>query len=362
VLTHVEPMSVQPVRPLDADPVVCTEHSMSNPWLAVRWDLDGELISIIDVAAGRELLSSPVEVRLAQDHPVEYDAWDIEAWTVTSGSHLGGVTSSGFVEQHPLRARFEVRRRFGKGSSMVQTYTLCADSRRLDIAFDIDWHEDEHYLSYHLPLDVHTERALCDIQFGHVARPTHTSTSWDAAKFEVCAHRWVALEERGRGAAVLNNGRYGHGVQGGEVRVSLLRAAKFPDPQADLGRHRVTVAVMAFAELSEVIRDAEALNVPLRVLPAGGDGSLVAGPVIDHPGVQVSAVKQADDGSGDWVLRLYEACGARSQVSVRLPRRIVAAERTNLLEDPGEGIDVADGIVALTLRPFELVTLRLRMG
>ena len=82
--------------------------------------------------------------------------------------------------------------------------------------------------------------------------------------------------------------------------------------------------------------------------------------MIDHPGVQVSAVKRADDGSGDWIVRLYEACGARSQVTVRLAERIRAAERCNLLEDAGEGIDVADGIVALVLRPFELVTLRLR--
>lgn len=65
-------------------------------------------------------------------------------------------------------------------------------------------------------------------------RPTHASTSWDAAKFEVCAHRYVDLSEPGFGVAVLNDGRYGHGVQDGGVRVSLLRAAKYPDPVQDM--------------------------------------------------------------------------------------------------------------------------------
>lgn len=371
VLAAVDPLAVLPVRPVAAAPVVTTEHSMSNEWLAVRWDLDGELVSVIDVAAGRELLAAPIEVRIAPDHPVHYDAWDLEAWTVQAGVPVGGVTAVRLVEQHPLRARLQVQRRVGATSTMTQTYTLCAGARRLDIAFDIDWHEDEHYLSLHVPLDVRADQALCDIQFGHVARPTHSSTSWDAAKFEVCAHRWVALDERGYGAAVLNDGRYGHGVQGGQadtagttVRVSLLRAAKYPDPQADLGRHHLTIAVMPFTDLSDVIAQAEALNVPLRVLPAAGvgagDAPLPSGPRVDHPGVQLSAVKRADDGSGDWIVRLYEACGSRSAVTVQLPQRIRAAERTNLLEDAGEGLDVADGIVALTLRPFELVTLRLR--
>jgi alpha-mannosidase len=100
--------------------------------------------------------------------------------------------------------------------------------------------------------------------------------------------------------------------------------------------------------------------VPLRIVSGGGSRSATHGPVVDHPGVQLSAVKRADDGSADWIVRLYESCGARSEVTVRMADRIRSAERCNLLEDAGAGIDVADGIVALVLRPFELVTLRLR--
>jgi alpha-mannosidase len=193
-------------------------------------------------------------------------------------------------------------------------------------------------------------------------RPTHASNSWDAAKFEVCAHRYVDLSEPSFGVAVLNDGRYGHGVQDGGVRVSLLRAAKYPDPVQDHGHHRVTVSIMPHGPgLHEVLRQAEALNLPLRPVPTGSLEEVPSPLVsVDGAGVEVSAVKRADDGSGDLVVRLYEACGDRAPVSVRLPHRIVDASMCNLLEEGHTPLDVADGIVAITLQPFQLVTLRVR--
>ncbi len=124
------------------------------------------------------------------------------------------------------------------------------------------------------PLDVHTESASCDVQFGAVRRPTHASTSWDAAKFEVCAHRYVDLAEPAFGVAILDDGRYGHGVHARDgvntVRVSLARAAKYPDPGADRGQHAVTLSVFPHGPgLDDVVAEAERLNVPIRVV---GDG------------------------------------------------------------------------------------------
>ena len=350
------------------DRVVVTEHSMTNASLAVRWDLDGELVSIVDVVRGRELLTPgrAISVEMGPDHPVEYDAWDVEAWTRPQGRPIGGTQSVTMLDSGPLWASVRVRRHFGiNGSTMTQTYTLRAASARLDIGFDIDWREDEQLLTFMVPLDVHADEAACDIQFGHVRRPTHTSSSWDAAKFEVCAHRFVDLAEPSFGVAVLNDGRYGHGVQDGGISVSLLRAAKYPDPTADHGRHQLTIAILPHGPgLHEVLAHAEALNLPLRVVggssSAHGDGLPAAFVALSHAGVQLSAVKRADDQSGDVIVRLYEACGDRSPVTVRMPFPIRSAWRTNLLEEPAASLDAADGIVAIVLRPFELVTLRLR--
>jgi alpha-mannosidase len=345
------------------DTVVTTDHTMANSRLAVSWDLDGRITSIIDVHRGRQLLPTgeAITLRLAADHPVQYDAWDVEQWTVAGGEPLGAPESVQLVRAHPLMAELAVTHRFGRdaASQVTLTYRLTAGSPRLDIDVDLHWREREQLLTLHVPVDVRAREARCDIQFGHVTRPTHSSTSWDAAKFEVCAHRYVDLAEPAFGVAVLNNGRYGHSLQQGGVQVSLARAAAFPDPEADTGHHRVTLAVLPHgAGLHEVLHHATALNVPLRVVH--GDGTAVP-PVltVDHPGVQVSAVKRADDGSGALVVRLAEVCGDRSSVVLRARTRIAEAVRCNLLEEPSSVVDVTDGIIALTMRPFELITLRL---
>jgi alpha-mannosidase len=152
-------------------------------------------------------------------------------------------------------------------------------------------------------------------------------------------------------------------VQLGGITVSLLRAPKYPDPSADHGRHHVRLAVLPHGPgLHEVLAEAEALNLPLRLVEGTATQPL-AGPVVtvDHPGVQLSAVKAADDGSADLIVRCYEACGTRSPVTLSLRSPIGAATRCDLMEEPlaGGGIEVGDGVVALTLTPFELVTLRL---
>jgi alpha-mannosidase len=231
---------------------------------------------------------------------------------------------------------------------------------------DVDWHHDEHLLSMSFPLDVRAETATCDVQFGVVSRPTHPSSPWDAAKFEVCAHRFVDVAEPDYGVAILNDGRFGHGVFDGRVRVSLARAAQYPDPLADRGRHEVTLALLPHgAGLGDVRAAASRLNQPLRVVGSGPvDPSSPTRPVVsvasEPAGVEVDAVKLADDGSGDLIVRLHEACGNRSRVSIVPADRVVAAWRCNLLEEPEAGEEVGDGIVALTMRPFGIVTLRLR--
>ena len=247
----------------------------------------------------------------------------------------------------------------------MTTYELRAGSRQLDVHVELDWHHDEHLLSMVFPLDVRADVAMCDVQFGVVPRPTHPSSSWDAAKFEVCAHRFVDVAEPDFGVAILNNGRFGHGVFDGRVRVSLARAAQFPDPLADRGRHTVSLAVRPHGPGLADVRDAASrLNHPLRVVgPSGTSTPSSPRPVVEvtsePSGVEVDAVKLADDGSGDLIVRLHEACGNRSRVSVLAADRIEAAWRCNLLEEPEAGEEVGDGIVAITLRPFQIVTLRL---
>jgi alpha-mannosidase len=363
-------------RPVD-DRVVLSDSSMTNGHLAVRWDPFGNVTSIIDLAHARELVpigDVAAALELAVDHPVEYDAWDLESWTRSGGVALTGpATSDGdsvdvsIVDDGPLVGRVRVARTFGPSRSVV-TYELRADSPQLFVHVELDWHHDEHLLSMAFPLDVRSDVATCDIQFGVVTRPTHPSSPWDAAKFEVCAHRFVDVAEPDFGVAILNAGRYGHGLFDGAVRVSLAKAAKYPDPDADRGHHELTLAIRPHGPGLADVRDAAArLNAPLRLVVDGRATSPIPSVVrltgLDGeraPGVEIDAVKLADDGSGDLIVRLHEAVGNRTRLAVLTPGRISDAWRCTLLEEPHTAEEVGDGIVTLTLRPFQIVTLRLR--
>ena len=358
------------------DRVVLSDTSMTNGHLAVRWDGLGNITSIIDLARARDIVpigQFAAALELAVDQPVEYDAWDLESWTRSSGVPLTGpgggrdTVEVSIVDAGPLVGRVRVERTFGPSRSVV-VYELRADSPQLLVHVELDWHHDEHLLSMAFPLDVRSETAMCDIQFGVVGRPTHPSSPWDAAKFEVCAHRFVDVAEPDFGVAILNNGRYGHGVFDGAVRVSLAKSANYPDPNADRGHHEVTLAILPHGPgLAEVRDRAARLNAPVRIV-TGGDSTSHSAPVVritgadgaSAVGVEVDAVKLADDDSGDLIVRIHEAVGNRTRLTVATTGRIAEAWRCNLLEEPHSGEEVGDGVVTLTLRPFQIVTLRLR--
>ena len=178
------PLEALPV----ADRVVLSDSSMTNSRLAVRWDSNGNLTSIIDLMHAREVVptgSLSAVLELAVDRPVEYDAWDLESWTRAGARPLTGTADVTIVDAGPLVGPVRVERSFGPSRAVV-TYELRADSPQLLVHVELDWHHDEHLLSMAFPLDVRADVAMCDVQFGVVARPTHPSSPWDAAKFEVC--------------------------------------------------------------------------------------------------------------------------------------------------------------------------------
>jgi alpha-mannosidase len=336
---------------------------MSNGHLTIEWDETGGITSVVDRERARELIpvgDRAAVLELAPDHPVRFDAWDLESWTPGLADPVIALGEVEVVDVGPDVGRVRVTHRFEPSTATI-TYVLRAGSPRLDVEIDLDWQHDEHLLSMVFPLDVRTATAACDIQFGHVHRPTHPSNSWDAAKFEVCAHRYVDLSEPSFGVAVLNDGRYGHGVFDGRVRVSLARAARYPDPGADRGRHEVRLALLPHGPgLAAVVAEAERFNMPLRVFDGSGSDP-VPGSIVDviGAGVEIDAVKPADDDPLDLIVRFHEALGDRAQVTVRCDRPLVAASRCNLLEEPTAAVEVSDGVAALTLHPFEIVTLRL---
>ncbi|WP_406864959.1 glycoside hydrolase family 38 C-terminal domain-containing protein [Streptomyces sp. HUAS MG47] len=344
---------------------------LENGLLRVEVDGRGLAVSVRDLATGREAVAPRRAANLLQlhpDFPNMWDAWDVDQFYRNTVTDLTDADEVVVSADTPGSVSVRVTRSFG-ASRAVQTLTLDAGARRLDLDTEVDWHETEKFLKAAFPLDLHTDRYAAETQFGHLYRPTHTNTSWEAAKFEACNHRFVHLEEPGFGVGLVTASTYGHDLtrtvrpeDGGTtttVRVSLLRAPRFPDPHTDQGVHRFRHALVPGASVGDAVREGYGIGLPERRAP--GDAEVRPLVSVDEDAVVVSALKLADDGSGDVVVRVYEAHGGR--VAARLAPGFAYAEVQvcDLLERhlAGESAEVTeDGGVALRLRPFELRTLR----
>ena len=359
--------------PVDLEPVRAGDGWMSNGTLRVEWDADGLITSLVHLPTDREALAPGARANVLQAHvdrPNDYDAWDIDAEAYARVEELTGAEDVGLIESGPLRAVVRVRRRW-RGSSVEQLISLRAGSPCVEVASEVDWQERHVLLKAAFPVNVHSARASFEVQFGHLERPTHANTSWDEARYEVCAHTWADLSESGFGVALLNDGKYGHDVRGNVMRLTLLRGPTWPDPVADQGQHHFTYALMPHAGdlvSAGVVQAAHALNSPLRlvevpVAPAGAGPAVLArrGSVVevDDPMVVVSAVKRADDGRGV-IVRLYEAGGGHRTTRLHWGLEAASVSRVDLLERPvGPDIEMDEGDAVLSFHPFEIITLRL---
>ncbi|MEV6174035.1 glycoside hydrolase family 38 C-terminal domain-containing protein [Streptomyces sp. NPDC051954] len=345
-------------------------HVLDNGLLRVEIDGQGLVVSAYDIAADREAIAPGQAANLLQlhpDFPNQWDAWDVDAFYRNVGSDLTDVAEL-TVDGNGVR----VERVFGD-SRVTQLLSVPTGAKRLDIHTEVDWHETERFLKLAFPLDVKADRYAAETQFGHVYRPTHQNTSWEWAKFEACNHRFVHLDEPGWGVAVVNDATYGHdvtravrsGADAGTtttVRASLLRAPRYPDPETDQGVHRFRHALVPGATIGDAVREGYRANLPERRV-TGAAAHVAPLVTVDNDAVVVSAVKLADDRSGDLVVRLYEANGGRARTTVSVDGFAAGrAVLTDLLERPlpdAEQTGTVDGGVVLALRPFQMVTLRL---
>ena len=342
---------------------------LENEHLTVSIDNTGLVTSLVVRATGRQAIAAGERGNLLQLHrdtPTQWDAWDIDEHYRRHVIDVTDVVSIDIVP-HTSAAIVCVVRELG-GSRITQALTLTADGRALDIETTVDWHERQKLLKLAFPLDVHTERATSEIQFGHVHRPTHANTSWDMARFETVAHRWVHVGEPGFGVSIANDSTYGHDITrtpragGGTattVRLSLLRAPLYPDPEADQGEHTFRVSVRPGATIADAVQEGYRLNLPLREITGAGP----VAPLIEvsSDAVVIEAVKLAEDRSGDVIVRLYEAHGGRAAATVTPSFAFDTVIETDLIEReiPATAVDTATaGETRLDLRAFQLVTLR----
>jgi len=331
---------------------------LENAHLCIRLNRAGELISIFDKAAQRELAAAPCNrFLLYKDVPVCFDAWDIDSSYKDMPIEIGSAAKVMVVASGPLLGMLRVQRAFS-GSTVTQDIILRADRRQVDFKTTVDWHEKHKLLKVSFPVTLHCDEAIHEIQFGHVRRPTHASRPFDADRFEVCNHKWTALAEEAYGVALLNDCKYGVNVARNAINLTLLKAAKMPDMQADQGRHAFTYSFYCWQGSlfeSGVVRAAYELNVPVTVRHGAAAPASVFS--VDAPNIIIETVKPAEDGSGDLVVRLYECMRTATPCRLHTTLNVVQVREATMLEVPQKKVAARPGGVKLRFRPFEIKTL-----
>lgn len=379
---------------------------LENRFFRILLDDRAQLCSVYDKTAKREVLQKDCvgNALLAfEDRPMQYDNWDIDMYYSEKCWPVDDLQSVTVVESGPLRGVLRVVRRFSE-SVLTQDIRIYRDIPRVDFKTHVDWQQSQILLKVAFPVDVHTDRATYEIQFGHVERPTHWNTSWDWARFEVCGHRWADLSEAGYGVSLLNDCKYGYDIRDGVMRLTLLKSGIEPNPTTDRGEHVFTYALFPHQgdwREGGTLPMAASLNVPLkgmaissspvppaklaeavhaidtihandtvhaidtpRVAPGESAATPADEPVhisfvsCDASHVVVETIKQAEDGRG-FVVRLYEAENRRGPVVLTFSRKVSKARLCNLMEEDGDEAAAAGRKVSLAVKPLEIVTLRI---
>jgi alpha-mannosidase len=340
------------------DEVVLEGLTLENAHLRVELAEDGSVTSCVHKPSGRETLAHRGNrLELYDDRPVEFDAWDIDPFHLETRRDCPPAESWRVVTRSALRAEIAFERVVGERSRLTQVVRLDAGSPRVEFHTTVDWHEERQLLKTCFPLAVRAPNATYEMQFGYAERPTHFSTSWDRARYEVPGHRFADLSEHGFGAALLTDSKYGYSCYGGELRISLLRSPKSPDPEADMGRHEFAYALLPHAggwREAGVVAEAMRFNVPVRWAATAPTESLAS---VDDPNLVLDTIKRAED-SDALVLRLYEAHGARGTARVRVGAPFESAVAANVLEDDGEALQVEGHEILLPYRPHQILTVK----
>ncbi|MBQ8813118.1 MAG: alpha-mannosidase [Lachnospiraceae bacterium] len=344
-----------------ASDVTVTEKVLENDVIRVEFSDKYHIISVFDKLENREVIAEGGEanrLEIFEDYPRKYDAWEITSY------YRQKMWLADQVEKVELLSDgLRIKRKYGK-STITQDICLSKGSKRIDFHTTVDWHEDHVLMKAAFPVDIYSSRATYDIQFGNLERPTHQNTSWDAAKFEVCAHKWADLSEGNYGVSILNDCKYGYSIEDNVMKLSLLKAATYPNPEADRGLHEFTYSLYPhkgdFKE-GQTVKEGYLLNTPLEYcMIEANDGSVpdhYAMISCDQENVLVETIKKAED-DDSIIVRLYDTYNQKAEAKLTAAFDYREVWLCDMMEQNIQKLEARDGEVIVPVKNFEIVTLK----
>jgi len=344
----------------------------------------------LDIKNGRNKLGANQFV-LFDDKPLNWQAWDTELYSVTQYQYLQNIEKVAVIRNSKLEVAVEVIVKVSSGCSIKSTISLKAttfeaqNKSKIDINTLVrDWDAKNKFLKVEFPVNVRSEFASYETQFGITRRPTVYNTSWDVAKFEVCHHKFADYSEFSKGVSIINDCKYGFSTHGNLMRLSLLRSSKAPDAHADMGTHQINYAIYPHrgqlgtdtVKLAYEFNYNNTYDIPSSVV--NSFNGVVS--IIGDENVILSNIKRGEEDSSlksnyslnpqkekSIIVRLYESLGGESRTSLVSSYPLKCVFKVDNLElKIHEKCDfvAAEGRnkvteIPVVLRPFEVASYKL---
>lgn len=343
--------------------VVATDYLLENDFTKVVFDKDFNIISVYDKKADREVLKEGRKIKYTayEDFNFLYDAWEISKFYTEKFYDVDDVISHEIVSEN-CRKGIKVVRKF-LNSTITETVYLSDVDGLVTFENDIDWCTHHVLLKKEFPIEMNTDKATCEIQYGSVERPTHHNTSWDWAKFEVCAHKYVDVSESNYGVALINDCKYGHSLKDCDIGLTVLKCPDYPDPDADVGKHVLKFALYPHTgavNTSDTVNKAYAFNNPCYAVEAVGGGNLdneYSFISCDKDNVIIDCVKQAED-DNNLIVRLFDSKRIKTTAKINFGFDVKKVYITDMLENVESEVEVIDNAITLPVGTFEIITLK----
>ena len=205
---------------------------------------DGSITSLYDKLNDREWVKGNFnKLHIYHDYPGVYDAWDIlpnykdkeDVFKIEKPlylSYLNDTVAEFTTDLATEKSKWKMIIRLFKDSDVIEVENV------------VDWNESHRLAKVEFSPDILTREVICDTSAGFIKREMNKNTTWQQARYEVCHHKWFDLSETSAGMAVINNCKYGIGVEPDSISLSLLRATERPDPTSDRGHHEFTYLIV----------------------------------------------------------------------------------------------------------------------
>jgi alpha-mannosidase len=354
-----------------------SDRSLENGKYRVTLNDAGDIASVFDKAANREILSAPARLAFQTENPKDWPAWNMD-WSdqsVEPRGYVGGPAKFRIVENGPVRVALEVTRE-AENSVFTQTIRLASGEAgdRIEVNNHVQWQSRACALKATFPLSVSNSMATYNWEIGKIERGNN-----DPKKYEVPSHQWFDLTDNsgGYGVSILNDTKYGSDKPTDNLlRLTLLytpgvkNAGGYHEQQyQDWGTHDFVYGIYGHEgdwRQGKADWQSARLGQPLLVFRTsphegklGRSFSLLH---IDSDDIAVRAVKLAEDGD-QIVVRLQElnGTGAKS-VEMAAANGVAGAVELNGVEKTLGKVPTQNSSLALNFGGYQLRTLGLKLN